>query len=49
MDFDEFKEAIGACAVYKIPDPYVPLHRKLHRFVCKQLIPGAYAKLKKPN
>ena len=33
MNFSEFCEALAAIAVYKDPDPYLPLHQKLESFI----------------
>ena len=33
MTFSEFCEALAAIAVFKDPDPYLPLHQKLESFI----------------
>ena len=33
MTFSEFTEGLAAIAVYKDPDPYLPLHQKLESFL----------------
>ena len=33
MTFSEFCEALAAIAVFKDPDPYLPLHQKLEAFI----------------
>lgn len=38
MTYDEFKEALAAVAVYRQPDPYVPLTTKLAIFITHDII-----------
>jgi hypothetical protein len=38
MTFSEFCEALAAIAVFKDPDPYLPLHQKLEQFVCSNVL-----------
>jgi hypothetical protein len=39
MSYPEFLESLGAIAVYKIPDPYMPMQIKLETFLSTHLIP----------
>ena len=38
MTFSEFSEALAAIAVFKDPDPYLPLHQKLEQFMCASVL-----------
>jgi len=40
MTFSEFCEALAAIAVYKDPDPYLPLHQKLEQFIFANVLGG---------
>lgn len=41
MNYSEFVEALAACAVYKIPDPFVSTPSKVNNFLVKSIIPRA--------
>ena len=41
MSYDEFLEALAACAMFKIPDPFVSTASKVQKFILKTVIPNA--------
>lgn len=43
MDYDEFLEAIAACAVYMDPSPYLSLPTKVLEFMKATVLPGMEA------
>jgi hypothetical protein len=40
MDYQEFMEAMAACAVYMDPSPYLTLQHKVTEFLKATLLPG---------
>jgi hypothetical protein len=47
MSYVEFLEAISALAVYAMPDPFTPLHSKVHVFLSNTFLPATQRASKK--
>lgn len=41
LDFDQFKEAIGAITLYVLCSPYIPMFQRLEHFISDFLLPRA--------
>ena len=39
LQFEDFLEGLCGCAIYKFPDPYMPVVLKVHNFITQKIVP----------